>query len=217
MVTVPEATKNIISKSPYLSEAFELGIVNSSSLARLIKSDLENELQKEISDASIIMAINRLQKSFTTTHSKITTDETPELIVRSNIFFITILNRQSLYAKIQTMFENVTKIDKKFFFTFTEGISETTIVASEDLFSLIKSNLKGEVVLAEKTKLSSITIRLSEKTENTPGIFYYYLKVLAWEGISVVDLVSTSNEFNIIVEDSEVEKAFSVLKSHFNQ
>src|SRR5690242_14061362 len=116
MITVPEATKNIISRSPYLSEAFELGIVNSSSLARLIKPDLENVLQKDISDASIIMAINRLQKDFTHKQSKMNPQESPEIIVRSNIFFITILNRQSLYAKIQTMFANITKIDKKFFF-----------------------------------------------------------------------------------------------------
>ncbi|MNY34064.1 hypothetical protein D3C86_1683760 [compost metagenome] len=43
------------------------------------------------------------------------------------------------------------------------------------------------------------------------GIYYYILKHLAWEGLNIVEIVSTANEFTIIVKQDHVDKAFKVL------
>ncbi|MGK0430165.1 MAG: hypothetical protein ACJARX_001839, partial [Psychroserpens sp.] len=37
-------------------------------------------------------------------------------------------------------------------------------------------------------------------------------KRLAWENITLYEVVSTTNEFTIVVEDDLVDKAFSVIK-----
>lgn len=56
MITVPEATKKIVERSRYLVEAMSKGLINYSSLARYIKTELEQMLLKPVSEASILMA-----------------------------------------------------------------------------------------------------------------------------------------------------------------
>ena len=63
MITVPEATKNIISRSRYLTEAISKGIINNSSLARYIKPEIEEMIKKSASMPSIIAAINRVSST----------------------------------------------------------------------------------------------------------------------------------------------------------
>jgi hypothetical protein len=43
------------------------------------------------------------------------------------------------------------------------------------------------------------------------GVYYYLLKKIAWEGINVSEVISTTNEFTIVVDTKIVSKAFTVL------
>ena len=43
------------------------------------------------------------------------------------------------------------------------------------------------------------------------GIYYYVFQKLSWEGININQVISTSNEFTILVSESEVDKAFSII------
>ena len=87
MVTVPEGVKKIVERSRYLSEALSKDLINTSSLARYIKPELETMLIKNVSQGSIVMALQRLQKDF---KPKYKTGEIftspPEMMVRSGMF-----------------------------------------------------------------------------------------------------------------------------------
>jgi hypothetical protein len=37
-------------------------------------------------------------------------------------------------------------------------------------------------------------------------------KRLAWEDINIVEVISTTNEFTIVVEDEDIDRAFSVIQ-----
>ncbi len=56
---------------------------------------------------------------------------------------------------------------------------------------------------------------LPKGTALIPGVYSYILKALAWEGINVVEVVSTLNEFTIILEDKKIDSAFAVIKRLF--
>jgi hypothetical protein len=43
------------------------------------------------------------------------------------------------------------------------------------------------------------------------GFYYYILKQLAWDGINIVEIISTSSEFTLIVAMEDIDKTFSVL------
>ena len=44
-----------------------------------------------------------------------------------------------------------------------------------------------------------------------PGIYYYVFQKLSWDGINISQVISTSNEFTILVSEDEVDNAFSVI------
>lgn len=59
--------------------------------------------------------------------------------------------------------------------------------------------------------MASITIKLPTSNTEISGIYYYILKHLAWEGINIVEIVSTTNEFSVVVNSDDIDAAFSVL------
>ena len=60
--------------------------------------------------------------------------------------------------------------------------------------------------------LSSITVKLPHENVSVPGVYYYIFQSLAWEGIIIDEVISTSNEFTIIVNENQIDLALSVIK-----
>ena len=89
---------------------------------------------------------------------------------------------------------------------------ETAIILSRDLRLLVEQNFKKEKIISVAEDLSAITIQLPEINVTTPGLYGYILKSLGWEGINVIEVASTYTEFTIILKETDVDRAFSVLK-----
>lgn len=215
MITVSESCEIIINRSRYLTEAISKNLINISSLARYMKPEVEEILQKKVSYPSLIMALNRLSRRIKPKYVfKNIFKNAPELIVRSNLIQITIANSPSLIKKCASLLETF-GAKNKYFFTITQGIFETTIIVSQDLKAEIKNFLKGEVITGEFNDLSSITIQLPKESILAPGIFNFFLKSLAWEGVNIIEIVSSHLELNIIVDKKETNRAFSIIQSLF--
>lgn len=215
MITIPETVEQIISGSPFLEEALNEGIINYSALARKIKPEIERRLMKNVQQGAILMALRRMPKKFKPANSlKKIMHSSNDLIVRSNLIEFVIANTNFTI----NMHENLIKMseqEEQYFMTITEGVFETTIIASNDLYKQIKPILTPEKIISELTNLSSITIHLPTSNVYSPGLYYFFLKALAWEGINVVEVVSTYTEFTIVLENKDVDRAFSVLKNLF--
>ncbi len=214
MVTVPEAVEKIIERSRYLSEAMSKDIINISSLARYIKPELEEMLVKNVSQSSIIMALKRLKPKLKPhLQYKNIFKSAPTMLTRSNLIAINLNNSESLDKKYSQILDLNNR--QKHFLLLSRNISETTIIVSQDLEKKIKSLLNEAEINSQLDKLSLITISLPKEAIQTPGIFYFFLKSLAWEGINIIETVSSYLEFTMIFEEKEVNKAFSILKSLF--
>lgn len=215
MITVSESCGKIINRSRYLTEAISKNLINISSLARYMKPEVEEMLQKKVSYPSLIMALNRLSRRIKPKYVfENIFKNAPELIVRSNLSEITVANSPSLIKKCASLME-MFGTKNKYFFTITDGIFETTIIVSQDLKAEIKSLLKGESIAEEFNNLSSITIQLPKESILTPGIFYFFLKSLAWEGVNIIEIVSSHLELTIILNKKETNRAFSIIQSLF--
>jgi len=216
MVTVPEIVEKIVKKSAFLDEALALGILNISALARLIKPEVEREAMKEIQEGAVIVALNRLSQKIgrrARTQKKIFRSA-PDLIVRSNLIEMTYANSKSLALKQKKLLEEMGG-RHNYFLTFTQGINETTIIASKELKKKVLAIFKEEKLTGQIESLSSVTVLLPQGTALIPGVYSYILKALAWEGINVVEVVSTLNEFTIILEDRSIDSSFSIIKRLF--
>jgi aspartokinase len=63
---------------------------------------------------------------------------------------------------------------------------------------------------------ASITIHLQKEHAATPGVYYFFLKSLAWERINIESISSGDYFLTIVVDDKDINRTFSVLKSLFN-
>ncbi|MBI2033418.1 MAG: aspartate kinase [Candidatus Levybacteria bacterium] len=217
MLSVSEAVETIVKRSRYLSEAMAKGIINTSALARYTKPELEEMLGKEISDAAAIMAVTRVSGKIHPPYKfKNIFHTAPDMVFRSNLVEITCING----VDIDNSLAAVLKISDKqssSFLAVTKGVFDTTLIVSQDIFPLIKKQLADETITAEYTNLAAITIRLPQEAIKTPGIFYFFLKSLAWEGVNIVEIVSAHLELTIIFEQHEAQKAFVILQSLFSK
>jgi hypothetical protein len=173
MITIPEVVEEIISGSPFLEEALNEGIINYSALARKIKPEVERRLLKDVQTGAILMALRRLAKKFKPADTlKKIIHANNDLIVRSNLIELVIANTEFTIG----MHKNLIKLaeqEEQYFMTITEGVFETTIIASSDLYEQIKALVPAERIISELKNLSSITIRLPKSNVYSPGLYYF--------------------------------------------
>ena len=216
MITVPQSVKDIVVRSPFLEYGLSEDLINLSALARQIKPEVENRCFKKVSIGSIVMALKRLQPQLDKKHIlKRVFDESPNFILRSHMFEVTVYNSESLATK-QEQFIRLRERKNTYFTTITYGVFETTIIASTEIQDEIIALLKDESIISHINNLSSITITFQKDIIEIPGVYYALLKTLAWEGIDVVEFVSTYSELTIILKKRYVDRAFLSIKTLFN-
>lgn len=213
MVTIAQAVEQHIKKSPFIEEALFDKLINVSSLARKIKPDIEAILKKEIKLGAIVMAINRLSPSdYLRVNTRIEDflQSLIDIVVRSGLSNYTFSYSDELTIK-QTKLLQLLQLNKDIFCTFSQGVSERSIIISTSFKKEMGMIFKKEKILSVKEDLSAITIRLPHENVEIPGVYYFILKKLAWEGINLVEVISTSNEFTLVVNDKDVDQTFSLL------
>lgn len=211
MKSISDAVFEIVKQSPYLTEALSEQIVNLSSLARKIHLKVEEKVKKDINDGAIIAALKRIGNKLNKKYQKIKIlNNLGDMTVRSNITEYTYLNTETLLKKVQELFLNIGR-KKEIFLNLSQGVSESTIIASGNIEKEISEIFKNESLTARLENLSSISIKLPEDTVDNAGAYYSILKLFALEGINMVEMVSTYTEVSLIFRTADINRAFSVL------
>jgi hypothetical protein len=212
-MNIAQAVDAYISKSPFLEEALSENLINISSLARQMQPEIERNLGKTIQTGAIVMAINRRPVQAAFRISKTIREfmgRLGDIIVRSDLRDYTFENSAGLNTCNRSLMDDIAG-EKDIFCTISQGVFETTLVVSNHLAERIKDIYKKEKFIAGKERLSSVTIRLPESNTEVSGIYYFLLKQLAWIGINICEVISTSNEVTLVVSEKDVHKAFALL------
>ncbi|MBK6524147.1 MAG: aspartate kinase [Crocinitomicaceae bacterium] len=203
----------LINQSPFIQEAIAEGLINISSLARKLNPDIQKILGKEVSDSAIIMAIKRMPPG---ANQKIELKiknfmrELGDLIVRSNLIKYTFKNYVGI-SQDQAKFLSQIKDISDNFYTVSRGVSETTIITNAQFSEKIEKMFAQDSLISELGNLSAITMKLPAINTEISGVYYYLLKKIAWEGINLAEVISTTNEFTVVVDTKIVSHTFTVL------
>ncbi|TNJ44164.1 hypothetical protein KFZ70_03895 [Tamlana fucoidanivorans] len=214
MKTVSNCVEDILITQPYLEEALSRNIINFSALAVELTDPISKMLKKEVKPGAIMMALRRYSPPPTLSNSvkmKRAIQNLGDITVRSNLTDFTVRNSDTLIDNHSKILERI-NLETKLFYTFTRGIHESNIIISSSLSDFIKEQLVNETMLAIQDGLSAITINLPQDNSKIAGLYYHFFKRLAWEGIVLYEVISTTNEFTILVEDEFVDKAFTAIK-----
>ncbi len=213
MSSISKITEDIINRSPFLREAMTEDLINISALARKIKPEIEKATNKDIKEGAIVMAIKRMSPGiYHKVDVKINNviGGIGDFLVRSDLIDFTIENSETIQRSQSNLIQFLQE-DKDCFFTLCKGITETTYILNAKYTEESKRFFTNETFKAQNLNLSSITVKLPSANIETYGVYYYILKHLAWEGINIVQVVSTANEFTAIVHSDDIDEAFKIL------
>ncbi|MFD1161561.1 hypothetical protein [Hwangdonia seohaensis] len=214
MKTVSNCVEDILISQPYLEEALSRNIINFSALAIELTQPISEMLKKEVKPGAIMMALRRYNPPVTLSNSvkmKRMLQNLGDITVRSNLTDFTVKNSNTLIHNHAKVLEKIDD-ESKLFYTFTRGIHESNMIISSSLKDYITTQLQLETFLAVQDNLSAITINLPQDNSKIAGLYYHFFKRLAWEGVVLYEVISTTNEFTILVEDEYVDKAFTAIK-----
>lgn len=217
MITISQLLENLIRQKPFLESALVEGLINISALARQLKPEIEKTLKKEVTEASVIMALKRFADQMDVSlHRKIekASKGFGDIIVRSGLSEFTFKHSDTLIEN-QSRLIKILMAEKDLFYTISSGVFETTIVIGSSFAGEVQQIFKEETLIVSSASISSITLRLPKNNTVIPGLYYHIFKQIAWEGISILEAISTTNELSIILKDKDVDKAFSVLKRSY--
>ena len=215
MKTIASAVEHYIKSKPFLQTALSEGIINLTSLARIIRKDIQAETtQREVRNGAIVMALKRLSvdMEFRSTHRIVKVlKNIGDIIVRSNLTDYTFLTSEN-FMNAQAQLLNKIKNNRDIFYATTRGVNEANIIVSNSMEAIVENICKKERILHKFTDLGAISVKLPEENVSVSGIYYFIFQRLAWEGVNMNEVISTANEFTIVIPENHIDIAFKVIK-----
>jgi len=214
MKTIASVVEQYIKTKPYLSTAMTQGIINLTSLARQIQPEIEETLQKPARSGAIVMALKRISDNleFLSTHKIVKVLKgIGDITVRSNLVDFSFKISETLLSA-QAQFLNEVNDNPNIFYTSSRGVTESNIIVSSNAATQLENYFQAERLIEKTEDLSSISIKLPTENVTIPGIYYFIFQRLSWEGVNIYEVISTSNEFTIIVGEDQVNTAFKAIK-----
>ncbi len=215
MKTIASQVSEYVKTKPYLSTALSQRIINLTSLAREIQPEIEKALRKPARNGAIVMALKRISdnEEFLSTHKIVSVlRNLGDITVRSSLTDYCFKLSETLLLA-QAEFLAAIKDKKDIFYTSSRGVGESNIVVSSNLAPLIEGLFGDEICLDKIDNLSAITVKLPNDNVKIPGIYYFIFQRLSWEGVNINEVISTSNEFTILMHEDSVNVAFEVIKN----
>ena len=215
MKTIASTVVEYIKTKPYLSSALSEGIINLTSLSRHIQDDIEALIKKPVKPGAIVMALKRISDTAEFVQTKQIVKvlkNIGDITVRSSLVDYSFLISDSILFAQANLLKKIEQ-HKEVFYTSSRGVSECNIIVNQNISSVVDELFKDEICRSKTTNLSSITIKLPDENVTIPGIYYSIFQRLSWEGVNVNEVISTSNEFTILMHEDQVNIAFKVIKN----
>ena len=207
MKTITDCVHTILRHQPFLEDALSRDIINFSSLAKDLLPQVEKEMRKSVKSGSIVMALRRYHSKRIKHSDDISLGD---IVVRSGITEYAFLNSNTILNS-QSNLLNTVKDKTKTYFTFSSNFQESNILVSSSLKAVVEDHFKNETCISVTDNLSSMSIALPDDSSKTIGLYFYIFKLLAYEGIPIFEIISTSNYFTLFLEKEYVNDAFLLM------
>jgi len=211
MVTISHVVQKLIDQRIFIQEAINKKIVSYGSLAAQLKPEIELELNKEIKQHAIVMALRRYAESLNMLHKNISFDYSSEIILKTDICDISVLRSTILLNKLKKLYD-IVNFEKGDILNIIHGRYEVSIVTNERYREKSLDFLKGEKVLNVEKNLVSLTLSFSKDFFYTPGVIFNAVRNIAWENINIFEIVSTNTELTIILKEKDAIRGYSSLQ-----
>ncbi len=207
--TTTELTIQYIQEHPYIKSCLKKGLLNYSSLARLIAKELH--IEKKTSKEAILIAARRFKEALK--HEMINEEKIRNLLARSEIEMLTKINvfivQKDMSAELLEKIEKRSRQNYRTFF-ITEGSSSYTLIMQEQDAAYWKEKIE-EKIIAHHKKLALIMIKSTEDIEMTIGTVAFLTSLFAENGVNIIEFLSCWTDTIFIIQEEDTKKALDFL------
>lgn len=213
MLTIPNAVEEVIKKKPFLEGALVEGLINLSALARQLKPEIEKKVGKEVNDSAVIMALNRLVprlELMSAMKFKKVVENIGDIIVRSNFGRLCLREFSHAVREAGHAAGPRAHDEGRILYLFTGDIRD-------DVSSAVRSSgwstrfSPMRTISPKRSICRPLPSNCPPRIRSVQGVYYYIFKELAWDNINITEVISTTNEFTVVISDSDIHRAFTIL------
>ena len=211
MPTIAHITRKLVERRPFLEESLAEEIVNHSALAESLIPEIEKELKKKVKFSAVNLAIRRMSEDLE--KKKIINlkfDKQTDITTKSRIVEIVLFKDKNLPEYLKKIYSLI-DFRKGDFLTTTQGINELMIITNERNQEKIKKILPKRSIKRIIKKLCALSLNIPETSVEQIGLFYIVARAINWEGVNIVDIVSTYTEITILVKEEDSAKSLEAL------
>lgn len=211
MVTISHVVQKLVSERIFIQEAMNKKIISYGALARQLKNEIQEELEKPIKVHAIEMALRRYADQLQDKHKTIQFDYSSDIIIKTQICDVSVSQSPTLLDKLKKLYDLV-KYEKGNLLNIIQGSSEVSIVTNERYKQRLLEILKNENILNVEENLISLTMTFSKEFLYTPGVIFNIIRNISWENINIFEIVSTNTELTFIIHKKDTMKGYKALE-----
>ncbi len=215
MLTVTDAVRKILFSSDVPLEAMRSGILNFSAYAQSIHSQVEKMTWKTVKLGTIVVALTRIATTLEQVPTLRPQVKIDDLKIKFPLVDVSYEKTDALVQKLSKL-QAALDITTKKVFVVTEGSSEITIIASQELHDAILSHFsvkpKGDF-----KDLVGITVSFDQHYLSVQNVIYALTSSVASKRINIIELISTYSELMFVIEEKDRQECVEALQEHFVQ
>ncbi len=208
-MNITKITEQFLRERAYIRSCLKKGLINYSSLTRMIAKEYDLDLKKNFD--AILIACRRYKQKFKKEGNE---KDILDLLKKSKIevknkIMATVLETSTPSANIELVEKKIRK--DKDIFRLVEGASAITLITSEDYRDEIKKTFRNTII-KETLGLVEITLKSSKEIEDIPGVIAFLYSLLAEYGINIAETMSCWTDTIFIIEEKDLAKVMEVLR-----
>lgn len=214
MKAISKYVEEILASRHFIIELMCDNLINISQLARSLMPEINKMRQIETTQGSVIMALKRYaaqikNNDIIKSYNKIAYHN---ITVRTDLCDFTFENSPTLINCQQMLLDTVSGRPEIFCST-SRGVYESTVLISSAMHTETLKIYEDEKLISTAQNLAGITVGLPQGSSSILGLYYMIFRDLSWQGISIFEVISTTNEITLFVSEKDVDNAFKILKN----
>ncbi|MDP7458312.1 MAG: hypothetical protein QGH47_06300 [Candidatus Woesearchaeota archaeon] len=209
MPTTAELTEQYVMKHPSIKDCLVKGIINYSSLSRIIAKELS--VEKKTSKEAILMAVirlkDKLKKESTNEEEIINLMKNNELEFKNKVF--TIIAEKTALPKIVDVEQEIRKEGDPIY--IIEGTKSFTVISSIKHLGKLKNVLKNQIIRINEN-LALVTIKSDRDIEKIKGVMATMCTTLYEHDINIVDLMSCWTDTIFLINEQDLQKLMEAMQ-----
>ncbi len=203
MYKITDAIREILQEDDLFKQLITAEIINYSQYARKIKPQIDKTLYKNVNVRTISTTIARLGEEYIN-GLKPTPIKLTNISLHTNLSDVSFERSEVSIEKIEQFYLAMPK-RKGLFFTYTQSVSELTVIAAQQAITELLAQFKNTQPIFLQHNLSGVTVKFSPTYLSQPNVIYNIIKQLASRNINIIEIVSTTTELTFVVEQESTE------------